>query len=237
MNGEKRALEIEAFIKAYMRENGSPEIKVVCGVSGGKDSTIAAALLVRALGKERVIGVLMPQGTQNDIADSYRVCELLGIKHYEINIGDTCNTLYAVLPSVNPQIETNTPARVRMATLYAIAAIEGARVVNTGNRSEAFVGYTTKWGDSAGDFALFTEYTVREVLEIGDALGLPYDLVHKAPADGMSGKTDEDNLGFTYEDVDSWLLDGVEPPQIVFEKNKASWHKRATIDLPHPLNM
>lgn len=237
MNGEMMALEIENFIKHYMKENGTPETKVVCGISGGKDSTIAAALLVRALGKERVIGVLMPQGEQADIEDSYRVCQMLGIRYYGVNIGDTCNALYAALPYTNSQIETNTPARIRMATLYAVAAIEGARVVNTGNRSEAYVGYTTKWGDGAGDFALFTNYTVREVLVIGDAIGLPYDLVHKEPADGMSGLADEDNLGFTYDEVDNWLLEGIEPRKEILDRYKASRHKRGTIDLPCPLNL
>lgn len=234
------------FIKTYFQDNGTSNTKAIIGISGGKDSTIAAALLVRALGPERVIGVMMPEYEQNDIEDSYRVCETLGIKHYVIDIGPACYELYDELGDVingiaeNKAVTTNTPARIRMATLYAIAAAVGGRVCNTGNASEAFIGYTTKYGDLAGDFALLRNFTVREVYAMGDALEeLPYDLVHKAPADGMSGKTDEDNTGVPYDVIDDHLLYGIIPDNIELWERIKTMHKRNThkmdaIRLPAP---
>lgn len=224
---------IENFIKNYFAENGTPKTKAIIGISGGKDSTIAAALLCRALGPDRVIGVMMPESVQTDIDDSRKVCEVLGIKSYEIDIGPTCEKLYKNFQDctfgelmVNPQIRTNTPARIRMATLYMVAAAIGGRVCNTGNASEFFIGYTTKYGDLAGDFALFHHLTVREIYAIGDYLTeLPPHLVHKAPADGMSGKTDEDNTGIPYDAIDDFLLDGIIPEMAIWEKIQAA-HKR-----------
>ena len=228
-------------IKKYFVENGNKDTKAVIGISGGKDSTIAAALLVRALGADRVIGVKMPNGTQSDIDDAVEVCNLLGIRHFNINIGDAYNHLIADFMNtnlnVNSQIETNTPARLRMTTLYMVAAAVGGRVINTGNASELYVGYTTKYGDLAGDFAIFKDYYVREILEIGDNLDeIPSHLVHKAPGDGMSGKTDEDNMGFSYDVLDAYLLDEVVPNyetlRNIEERHERNLHKRA-IGLPH----
>ena len=206
--------EIVKWIKDYF--NGNPDGKAIIGISGGKDSTIAAALCVEALGANRVIGVKMPQGRQTDIDDSREVCEHLGIHHMEINIGPICNGLCSLIDMEydfdkccinNPMIKTNLPARIRMTTLYAVAALyPNSRVVNTCNYSEDYVGYSTKFGDAAGDFSPLGNLTVREVLEIGDELGLPEYLVHKAPSDGMCGKTDEDNLGFTYNELDDFIL-------------------------------
>ena len=221
---------------------GIPDGKAIIGISGGKDSTIAAALCVEALGADRVIGVLMPQGKQNDINDSYEVVASLKLQYHVVNIGATCEALYHSISDAvflcggkkavetNSMITTNTPARIRMTTLYAIAALyPNSRVVNTCNRSEDFVGYSTKYGDAAGDFSPLGNLTVREVLEIGDDLGLPKRLVHKAPSDGMCGKTDEDNLGFTYEELDSFLLgDGgltLETMSKVARLHKTTRHK------------
>lgn len=199
------------WIKEYF--DGNPNGKAIIGISGGKDSTVAAALCVEALGADRVIGVLMPNGEQTDIADAREVCQFLEIDYHEINIGSAYNNLmYAVqekytMRELPPIVTTNTPARLRMTVLYMVAGMhEGSRVVNTCNRSEDFVGYSTKYGDAAGDFSPLGHLTVREVLEIGDELGLPHHLVHKAPSDGMCGKTDEDNLGFTYNELDNFIL-------------------------------
>ena len=242
----KRQIEVcVKFIQDYFRDNGTPNTKAVIGISGGKDSTIAAALLVRALGADRVIGVLMPEGYQNDIGDSRRVCEILGIKHYCINIGPTCDELYNsfttnTIMETTSQILTNTPSRIRMTTLYMVAAAVGGRVCNTGNASEAFIGYTTKYGDLAGEFALLRPFTVKEIYEMGDAMEeLPYNLVHKAPADGMSGKTDEDNIGIPYSTIDDHLLNGTIPEnKEVWEKmrtlHKRNFHKIEAIHLPMP---
>lgn len=240
---EKEIENIVNHIRYYFVENGGPNTKAVIGISGGKDSTIAAALLVRALGPERVIGVLMPNGAQSDIDDARQVVECLGIPSYEINIGATCDTLYGSFIDgdklrLSPQIVTNTPARIRMTTLYMVAAAVGGRVINTGNASEAYVGYTTKYGDLAGDYAILRDYYVTEVYKIGDALTeLPYHLVHKAPADGMSGKTDADNMGFSYEVLDHYLLYGA-VPNIEVLHNITTRHERnrhkEVINLPHP---
>lgn len=233
---------IEDFIKTYFADNGTPDTKAVIGISGGKDSTIAAALLVRALGPDRVIGVRMPQGEQPDIDDAKQVCDILGIKSYEINIGGTCSSLMwefadATKMPIDDRIKTNTPSRIRMATLYMVAAAVGGRVCNTGNASEFYIGYTTKYGDLAGDFALLRNLTVREVYAIGDYLELPLLLVHKHPADGMSGKTDEDNTGIPYDAIDDYLLDGIIPEMSIWEKMTAAHnrniHKEA-IQLPAP---
>lgn len=245
----KQVLEIENFIKDYFVQNGTPTTKAVIGISGGKDSTVAAALLVRALGPGRVIGVMMPNGYQNDIDDAKRVCEILGIQHYLVDIGDPLAALYNRLLSVAPDAEnplppvvtTNTPARIRMATLYAIAGLVGGRVCNTGNASEFFIGYTTKYGDLAGDFALLKNLTVRDVYAIGDYLELPMDLVHKHPADGMSGKTDEDNTGIPYDAIDDYLINDIYPEQSIYEKmiaaHQRNLHKRViNLDAPRRVN-
>lgn len=220
-----------------------PDGKAIIGISGGKDSTIAAALCVKALGADRVIGVRMPNGVQIDINDSRKVCEYLGIYAFELNIGSTVNTLCREIDEAydydhccikHPMIATNLPARIRMSTLYAIAALyPNSRVINTCNRSEDFIGYSTKYGDAAGDISPLGELTVREILEIGDDLGLPHYLVHKTPSDGMCGKTDEENFGFTYFELDNFLLNTGEVSEEVKEKimklHNSTRHKYKTM--------
>ncbi len=196
------------WVKDYFESSASPETKAIIGISGGKDSSIAAAVCVKALGKDRVIGVLMPQGIQSDIDCSRKLCDFLGIKTYTVNIGDTVTAFMDELKKhmePNNQAIVNTPARIRMTTLYAVGATLGGRVVNTCNLSEDWVGYSTKYGDAAGDFSPLSDLTVTEVLAVGDELGLPYDLVHKVPTDGLCGKTDEENLGFTYAMLDRYI--------------------------------
>lgn len=247
INAEEEIQHIVDEIKKYFVKNGNENTKAVIGISGGKDSTIAAALLVRALGSERVVGVMMPNGTQSDIHDSQEICDILDIEAYTININEATEAIYKnIIPvcmdatgmmAIPPIVSTNTPARIRMTTLYAVAALVGGRVINTGNASELYVGYTTKYGDLAGDFAIFKDYYVREILEIGDNLDeLPAHLVHKAPGDGMSGKTDEDNMGFSYDVLDAYLLDEVLPDyetlRNIEERHKRNLHKR-DINLPY----
>ena len=196
------------WTREWFKNNGDAETKAVIGISGGTDSTVTAAVCVAALGRERVVGVMMPNGEQKDISDSIKVCETLGIENYTINIGPAYEALTKAICTgeVNSLYSTNTPARIRMATLYGKAAeIGNARVANTCNLSEDYVGYSTKWGDATGDFSPLSKLTKTEVVAIGDALGLPYELTHKAPSDGMCGKTDEDNLGFTYDELDKYI--------------------------------
>ena len=238
-----KTLYITEWIKNYFAKNG-PNAKAVIGISGGKDSTIAAALCVRALGKDRVIGVLMPCGVQHDIDDAKYVCEVLGIQSYEINIGLVMDALTEVIPEElfgyrNDIYYTNTPARLRMTILYGIAGLVGGRVCNTSNASEVYVGYSTKWGDGVGDFAPLRDFTVGEILEIGHALGLPRELVDKTPEDGMSGKTDEENMGIHYEDIDDVIRNRahlVHPIdyQAIEEHHRAAAHKANSVNIEHP---
>ncbi|MBP0974379.1 MAG: NAD(+) synthase [Oscillospiraceae bacterium] len=207
-NAQETLDRLVNWVKVYFEENATPETKAVIGISGGKDSSIAAAVCVKALGKDRVLGVLMPQGEQADIDCSKLLVETLGIEHKIINIGETVSTFMAELSKhIEPtqQAIINTPARIRMTTLYAVAACVGGRVVNTCNLSEDWVGYSTKFGDAAGDFSPLSDLTVTEVLQIGELLGLPDRLVHKVPIDGLCGKTDEENLGFTYAELDRYI--------------------------------
>ena len=245
---EEEIEHIVDWIKHYFIRNGANS-KAIIGISGGKDSTIAAALCVRALGKDRVIGVLMPHGKQEDIEDARKICNILGIQSVEINIGETCLCLYEAINtgcdyensvSANKAVTTNLPARIRMTTLYAIAAMVGGRVCNTCNRSENYIGYSTKYGDHAGDFSPLGHYTVRELLAIGDALDLPHDLVHKTPADGMCGSSDEANLGFTYAELDTYLLENIAPKyeslKLIEQAHARNMHKLINIPACQPLN-
>jgi NAD+ synthase len=210
-NAKEVKSRIIAWIAEYFKDNA--DTKAVIGISGGKDSSIVAALCVEALGKEHVFGVLMPQGEQSDIDVSYELCNMLGIEYIELNIGKTVQSLYdEIIASgfeLNDVATFNTPARIRMAALYAVSAIVGGRVANTSNLSEDFVGYATKFGDSAGDFSPLSDLTVTEVKAIGYETGLPAKFIDKVPLDGLCGKTDEDNLGFSYEVLDKYIREGV----------------------------
>jgi NAD+ synthase len=236
--------DIVKWLREWFDQNGK-DCKAVIGISGGKDSTVVAALCVEALGKERVRGMLMPNGEQKDIKDAERVCEVLDIPYLKVNINGAYEELmrsighYPPIYELSEQTQINLPPRLRMATLYAVAALyPNSRVVNTCNFSEDYVGYSTKYGDAAGDFSPLGRLTVREVLQIGDDLGLPYELVHKTPSDGMCGKTDEDNLGFTYDELDGFLLceRGLSPETMskVARLHKSTRHKYVPMPVYNP---
>ena len=196
------------WIRKFFEENGK-DCNAVVGISGGKDSSVVAALCAAALGKERVIGVLMPSGEQFDIQFAYDLVNHLGIKYYVVNIGDTVAALKKSIPlELSTQSVTNLPPRIRMSTLYAVSQSCNGRVANTCNLSEDWVGYSTRYGDAAGDFSPLANLTVAEVKAIGRELGVPEHLVEKPPIDGLCGKTDEDNLGFTYAVLDEYLRTG-----------------------------
>lgn len=197
-----------AWIRAFFAENG-PDCNAVVGISGGKDSSIVAALCVEALGRDRVIGVLMPCGVQHDIDMAQLLVEHLGIRHYTVNIKDAVEGLKAAMPlALSDQANVNLPPRIRMTALYAVSQSCNGRVANTCNLSEDFVGYSTRYGDAAGDFSPCSHLTVAEMKEIGRLLGLPAVLVDKVPIDGLCGKTDEENLGFTYAQLDRYIRTG-----------------------------
>ena len=206
--------ELTVWIRDWFEENGR-DCNAIVGISGGKDSSVAAALCVRALGVDRVIGVLMPNGEQSDIAMSRLLVEHLGIRHFVVNIHDGYQRLLGEvrrqLGDVSRDTEINLAPRLRMATLYAVAQSNNGRVANTCNLSEDWVGYSTRYGDSAGDFSPLSMLCVREVKALGRELGLPECLVEKVPIDGLCGQTDEEKLGFTYATLDAYIRDGVEP--------------------------
>ena len=200
--------EIITWIRNYFRKNG-PDCNAVIGISGGKDSSIVAALCCEALGNGRVIGVLMPQGVQDDIDVARELVAHLGIKSFEINIAETVNTLLAKGRIAglcdSKQARVNLPARIRMATLFMVSQSMNGRVANTCNASENFVGWQTVGGDGFGQFSPLSKLTVTEVKAVGRELGLPEKFIEKAPADGLTGKTDEDNFGFTYDFLDKYI--------------------------------
>ena len=209
-DAKKTAAAAVEWIRDFFEKNGRG-CNAVLGISGGKDSSVAAALCVEALGKDRVIGVLMPCGEQHDIDMAYMLVEHLSIKHYVVNIKDAVEGLKSSIPAeltLSTQSLTNLPPRIRMSTLYAVSQSCNGRVVNTCNLSEDWVGYSTRYGDAAGDFSPMCNLTVDEVKQIGRVLGLPDALVDKVPIDGLCGKTDEDNLGFTYAELDRYIRTG-----------------------------
>jgi NAD+ synthase len=220
-NPEETAGLIVEWIRDFFDTNGHG-CSAVVGISGGKDSSTVAALCQRALGTDRVVGVLMPSGTQPDIDDARLLVRTLGVPSVEVNIGGAVSALSSALTAsgelenicgsagLSADSTTNMPARIRMATLYAIAQTlpSGGRVANTCNLSEDYVGYSTKYGDAAGDFSPLAHLLVEEVRQIARVLGVPESLVEKAPADGLSGLSDEDKLGFTYDTLATYIQGG-----------------------------
>ncbi|MGN0452226.1 MAG: NAD(+) synthase [Ruminococcus sp.] len=200
-----------AWIKDFFEHNGR-DCNAVVGISGGKDSSVVSALCVEALGKDRVIGVLMPCGEQHDIDCAKQLVEFLDIRNFTVNIKSTVDALMSSMPDnmdISVQTKTNLPARIRMAALYAVSQSNNGRVANTCNLSEDYVGYATRYGDGAGDFSPLSRLTVQEVKAIGKVLGLPENLIEKTPIDGLCGKTDEDNLGFSYAVLDKYIRSGI----------------------------
>ncbi len=228
-DAKKTTAEVVAWIRDWFEENGKG-CNAVLGISGGKDSSVVAALCAKALGKERVIGVLMPNGEQKDISDSMALVTHLGIPYYVCNIKEGVDGVLKSLRDTGVEISrqtvVNLPPRIRMSTLYALSQSMNGRVANTCNLSEDWVGYSTRYGDAAGDFSPLGKLTVQEVKAIGKELGLPLFLVDKVPSDGLTDKTDEDNLGFTYAELDEYIRTGV----------IANQESKARIDRLHRMN-
>ncbi len=225
-DAQKVKRECVAWIREFFEQNGKG-CNAVVGISGGKDSSIVAALCVEALGRERVIGVLMPCGVQHDIDMARLLVNHLGIRHYEINIEGAVQGVRSAIPfELSEQSRINLNPRIRMAVLYAVSQSHNGRVANTCNLSEDWVGYSTRYGDAAGDFSPCSHLTVQEMKQIGRVLGLPEVLVDKTPIDGLCGKTDEENLGFTYAELDRYIRTGeIDDPG-----------KKARIDRLHAVN-
>ncbi|MDR0447428.1 MAG: NAD(+) synthase [Treponema sp.] len=224
---------IVQWIQNYFNKNGRDCLAII-GISGGKDSSITAALCTKALGADRVFGVLMPQGEQADIGVSLELVNHLGISHCVINIGNCVDSLLGAVKegeiTINRQASVNIPARIRMTALYAVSATVNGRVANTCNLSEDWVGYSTKFGDSAGDFSPLSRMTVTEIKAIGRELKLPPKFIDKTPEDGLSGMTDEENLGFSYAVLDKYIRDGICDDPVIKDKidrlHKNNLHKQ-----------
>ena len=226
-NAEKVKNDCVQWIRDFFENNGKG-CNAVVGISGGKDSSIVAALCVEALGRDRVIGVLMPNGEQSGIDKAKLLVDFLNIKHYIINIKDAYDGLVKSMPfELSEQSITNLPPRIRMSTLYAVSQSHNGRVANTCNLSEDWVGYSTRYGDSVGDFSPCSNITVDEMKQIGRLIGLPDELVDKVPSDGLCGKTDEEKLGFTYAELDRYIRTGeIDNPE-----------SKAKIDRLHKMNL
>lgn len=235
--------ELVEWIRNWFEENGKG-CNAVIGISGGKDSTVMAALCSRALGKDRVIGVLMPNGTQYDISDSYDVVNTLGINYMEVNINDAYNGVIKGIKDCFKDGKTNMkefelanqtifnlPPRLRMSTVYAISQSNNGRVMNTCNLSETLIGWETRWGDAVGDVAPFANLTATEVIAIAHVLDLPQHLADKVPSDGLCGKTDEDSFGFKYSVLDHYVrtgeIDDPELKKVIDNKIKNNWFKHS----------
>ncbi|MBO4562626.1 MAG: NAD(+) synthase [Clostridia bacterium] len=230
-NVEKVTKDVIEWVRDWFEVNG-PGCNAVIGISGGKDSSVTAAVCAAALGRERVIGVMMPNGVQPDIGYSEKLIEHLGIRSFTVNIHDAYMALSreaeaAIGGELSRQTVINMAPRIRMTALYAVSQSMNGRVANTCNLSEDWVGYSTRWGDSVGDFSPLAKLTVHEVIEVGRYLGLPDFIVDKAPSDGLTGLTDEDNLGFTYETLDRYIRTGVCVPE----------EKKELIDRKHEMNL
>ena len=226
--------EVIQWIRDWFEQNG-PGCTAVLGMSGGKDSTVAAALCAKALGKDRVIGVAMPDNGQA-INDADRISRYIGIRYCVAPIGAITSAMNnlkleendSVVDEWTVQTKQNVPPRVRMVTLYAIAQTNNGRVVNTCNLSEDWIGYATRYGDNAGDFSPLSFLTVTEILQIGRVLGLPLEWVDKVPDDGLPHSSpDEVKLGFTYATLDKYIREGIEPELAT----------KAKIDRLHRINL
>ena len=225
-------------IRELAREQGFE--RVALGISGGKDSTVAAALCARALGKENVYGVMMPDGVQKDLSDSVKVCAALGINRRVVNIGAIHQALSASFDQAEDggfavpasrQADINVGPRLRMTVLRYIAQALNARVAGTGNLSEITVGYCTKDGDTSCDFAVLARLTTVEVVAVGLTMDeLPAELVLKTPSDGLTGRSDEENLGISYDDIHAYIRMGgcgrAEVDEKIRRRETANMHKR-----------
>ena len=242
------------WIKKYTEESHAKGY--VVNISGGKDSTVVASLLVEAVGADKVLGILQPNGEQKDISDSIRVCKYLGIEYKIVNIMESVNSIINSIERnpteiniINHKIDdktlTNISPRIRMTVARAVAQSIGYRFAGTGNLSERYIGWFTKDGDSSCDFNIIAGLTCTQVIKLGDELGIPHDLVHKTPADGLTGKSDEDNFGFTYEQLDNYILNGTsgnkDIDKLIEEKHEQSIHKYGvytpSIELFYPGNV
>lgn len=230
---KKYISEIVNFIKKYIMQSGAKG--VVVGMSGGKDSFVVAGLLAKALGKENVFGVILPNGEMQDLEIAKKECEFLQIKNTVLNIQNIDKEIKKLTKEATDSSDLkeisaiNIAPRIRMTMLYSIASEMGYLVANTSNLSETMIGYSTKWGDNVGDFSPIADFTKSEVCELGIELGLPKEYVLKPPTDGLSGKEDEEKIGFSYEELDGFIRMGKvsKNEDKIKRMSKVTAHKRS----------
>lgn len=235
-NIEKEVEKITNWIKEYVKSSYSKG--VVVGNSGGKDSATVIALATKALGKENVVTIAMPCNSINaDFEDAKLVADKFEVPLLKVDLTETYKTLEKEVDKIvipKNEAKINAKPRLRMTTLYYVAQSLDYLVIGTGNKCEALVGYTTKWGDSAHDFNPIGDLTVQEVLQIGEYLGVPDKIIKKAPADGLGGMTDEEKLGVTYKQIAEYIETGKteeKAMEIIKRKERASLHKRKPIPI------
>ena len=226
---------IVKWIQNWFKENG-PDCKAVIGISGGKDSSIVAALCVEALGKDRVIGVMIPENLADNDKDARTLIDWLEIPNMCIELDPVIRPVrnqIAEHGSWSDQSSINLRPRLRMSILYAIAQSHNGRVANTCNLSESYIGWETRWGDAVGDFAPLAGLTCSEVIALGRELNLPSELIEKTPSDGLCGYTDEDAFGFSYDELDRWIRLGTkgEHHKDIIRLHEKNRFKK--LDLPH----
>ena len=231
-DAKQTAEKLVKWLKDYFDNNGQP-INAVVGCSGGKDSTVVLAALTKAIGPDRIYAILMPNGEQADIDDSYKICEYLGLKPHVCNIQDAYNGVVgSVAGEFEPtnQMKINLAPVLRMTTLKAISQCVNGRFTCNGNASEAYIGWFTIDGDDRGSVKPLFNMTVTEVIQVGEALGLPDWMIHKTPTDGLCGQTDEDKFGFTYEVLDKYIRTG-EIDDLEIKAKIDDMHKRNAFKL------
>jgi len=221
------------FIKRLLRKTGAKG--VVFGNSGGKDSVLTGVICRKAT--ENVLGVIMPCGSsQNygrDREDALRVSELYKIDYAEADLKEARDALVRATEKrqrLSAESIANIAPRLRMATLYAVARERNYLVAGTGNRSEIFMGYFTKFGDGAYDFNVISDLTVTEIYEFMEFLEIPADIINKPPSGGLyDGQTDEGEMGVSYKEIDEYILSGktnARAEAVIKKANKLTSHKR-----------
>lgn len=223
------------WVKDFFEKVGKTD--AVLGISGGKDSSVVAAICVAALGKEHVHGVLLPCGIQKDISDSYKLVDHLGIDYDVQDIETLVKESLALVEGANNSYDakTNVGARIRTNQIMVTAQTHGWIMANTCNRSENCLSWASIWGDSVGSFSPLDMLTTEEVIEIGDDLGLPYELTHKVPIDGLQPLSDEEKFGFSYHEVNELIRHGIrgEHYDKIIQMYNNGKFKMEMIRLPH----
>ena len=230
-NAKEAYQRIEKTWKEWASDTNAKNM--VIGISGGKDSSVVAALAVKIFGKDRVIGVEMPNTRQDPI--SQEVLKCLDIKSINLSIFDLVDNCAWQMElnglSLTDDSIINLPARLRMTLLYYVAqSIEG-RVINTSNLSENMIGYSTLFGDLSGSFAPIAQLTATEVIQLGLWLGLPSEIVCKVPEDGLCGMSDEEKLGFTYSELDKYIREDLGSDEFKNKINEMYYKNKFKMDI------